>query len=84
MKILLLSNGGSCEPLVTSILENKPDKIIFFCSDDIGTTKGSYFSVIGKDNACKSYDNIVKPNILTQVGLTFDDTDKKENIKIIN
>jgi len=31
-KILIVSVGGSCEPVVTSINQIKPDRVIFLCS----------------------------------------------------
>lgn len=53
MKILVISVGGSCSPIITSIKQNKPDRIYFFCSDDSRTgNKGSYVSVIGEGKVC--------------------------------
>lgn len=54
--LLLLTVGGSHQPLVRSIEVNRPDFIHFLCSDDTsdGKTKGSYSQVIGEGNVLKS------------------------------
>lgn len=44
-KVLILTVGGSHEPVVKSIRDNKPDYIVFLCSDDLPTTKGSYIQI---------------------------------------
>jgi CRISPR-associated protein (TIGR02710 family) len=41
-KVLVLTVGGSPGPLITSINTLKPDLVLFVCSEDVGTTKGSY------------------------------------------
>ncbi|WP_243663280.1 TIGR02710 family CRISPR-associated CARF protein [Rhodothermus marinus] len=41
-KILIISVGGSIDPVVSSIQKNRPDRIVFVCSDDLETTPGSY------------------------------------------
>jgi CRISPR-associated protein (TIGR02710 family) len=61
-KILVLTIGGSCQPIITSITEHKPDEIVFICSDDDGSNKGSYIKVEGKGKVCKED----QPNILQQ------------------
>jgi CRISPR-associated protein (TIGR02710 family) len=72
MKFLVITVGGSCAPIVTSIRQNRPDKIVFLCSDDDEVTKnkGSYISVIGAGNVCgNDWRNPDKPNITTQAEL---------------
>lgn len=65
-KILILTVGGSCAPIVTSIQQNKPDYLVFICSAD-GKTKGSYITVEGQGNVCgKDANNPDQPNILKQ------------------
>ncbi len=67
MKILVLTVGGSCAPIVTSIKQNKPDRLLFICSDDTGNTKGSYITVEGSGNVCgKEPQRPDMPNILIQ------------------
>jgi CRISPR-associated protein (TIGR02710 family) len=71
-KILILTVGGSCNPIVTSIKENKPDKVYFLCSDDdrLSSNKGSYNSVIGEGKVCgNDWRKPDKPNIVTQSNL---------------
>jgi CRISPR-associated protein (TIGR02710 family) len=64
MKLLVMTVGGSCAPLVTSIRQNKPDKIHFLCSED------SVKSVKGKGKICgKDPKNPDQPNVLTQCGI---------------
>ncbi|ACV63725.1 CRISPR-associated protein, TIGR02710 family [Desulfofarcimen acetoxidans DSM 771] len=51
-KVLIVTVGGSIEPIFTSITQNKPDFTYFLCSDDTQTpkNKGSYIMVNeGKD-----------------------------------
>lgn len=61
MKVLVITVGGSCAPLVTSIRQNKPDIIHFLCSED------SVKSVKGKGKVCgKDPRNPDQPNVLTQ------------------
>jgi CRISPR-associated protein (TIGR02710 family) len=71
-KILVVTVGGSCSPIVTSIKENTPDKIYFICSDDdrLSSNKGSYYSVVGEGKVCgNDWKNPDKPNIVTQMNL---------------
>ena len=65
MKFLVITVGGSCAPIVTSIRQNKPDKIFFICSDDTETSRGSYRTIEGSGNVC----GLDEPNILTQAGV---------------
>lgn len=54
--VLILTTGGSCEPLVKSIEKSKPDYTIFICSDDkAGPIKeaGSHITVDGLGKPCK-------------------------------
>lgn len=82
VKILVLTVGGSCAPIVTSIHENKPDKVFFLCSDDdrLSGNKGSYSTVVGLGKVCgNDWKNPDKLNIVAQTGLT---EEKYEVIKI--
>ncbi len=86
MKILILTVGGSCAPIVTSIKQNKPDEVHLICSDDTDTTKGSYHTITGKGNVCgKDPQNPDEPNILEQAGLSKEkEGDKYHAHKIKN
>jgi CRISPR-associated protein (TIGR02710 family) len=69
-KILLITVGGSHQPIVTAIRELQPDRVVFLCSDG---AKGSKSQVIGSGTPCevrRGTEVIEKlPNIPTQVGL---------------
>lgn len=69
-KILLVTVGGSFQPIVTSIHSLKPDRVIFLASDG---NNGSKSQVIGEATPCevrRGSEVIEKlPNIPTQVGL---------------
>lgn len=61
MKVLVITVGGSCAPLVTSIRQNKPEMIHFLCSEK------SEKSVKGKGKVCgKDPKNPDQPNVLAQ------------------
>jgi len=47
-KVLILTVGGSHEPIVKSLKEIKPDYIIFLCSDNSPAVKGSYTQITDK------------------------------------
>jgi CRISPR-associated protein (TIGR02710 family) len=76
MKIfLLLTVGGSHQPILRSIQQNQPDFVHFICSDDCGRTPGSYTQVLGKGKVLKSRYDLAQPdlpNIATLAGLTDD------------
>ncbi len=69
-KILLVTVGGSFQPIVTSIRSLEPDRVIFIASDG---ERGSKSQVIGEGYPCevrRGSEIIEKlPNIPTQVGL---------------
>lgn len=69
-KILFITVGGSHQPVVTSIKTQKPDRIIFICSDG---AKGSKSQVIGEGKPCevRKGTEVIEslPNIPTQLGL---------------
>ena len=68
-KVLILTIGGSHEPIVKSIKDTKADYVVFLCSDDLLTTKGSYTQITDKVEARDSKDPSEKlslPNIPTQ------------------
>ena len=74
-RILVLTVGGSHEPIVQSIEHNKPDFVFFLCSDDIGKTKGSYTQISGEGKVLKSSQDLAAadlPNIATLTGLQSD------------
>ncbi len=63
MKILILTVGGSCKPLVNAIKIHKPDYIYFVCSS------ASKKVVNGEGKPCKERDEEDKPSIVSQVDL---------------
>ncbi|MDZ4778777.1 MAG: TIGR02710 family CRISPR-associated CARF protein [Planctomycetia bacterium] len=70
--ILILTVGGSPQPLVTSIRSNQPDFVWFVCSDDVAKNKGSYVEAVGEGLVCKSSFKVEHPDspcIATQAGL---------------
>lgn len=72
MTILVLTVGGSHQPLVTAIQSLKPDRGVFLCSDDAPGTKGSYVQVMGQGLVIKSNPTLEKPdlpNIVVQTNL---------------
>lgn len=80
MKMLLLTVGGSCEPVIESILKNNPDRIFFICS---GGGKSSRRVVTGEGHVCgQDLRHPDKPNILTQVGIDPSENEKYEIIEI--
>jgi CRISPR-associated protein (TIGR02710 family) len=70
-KILILSVGGSCQPLLTSVKTLKPDRVIFFCS---GGRETSTVQVVGEGKPCfmgKGEDGKprLEANLVTQLEL---------------
>lgn len=69
-KVLILTTGGSSEPLVTSIKGHRPDYVIFLCSSDQPNGQpGSYKTVDYEGKPCKERDGD-KPSIVSRTGLT--------------
>ncbi len=71
-KALIVTVGGSHEPIIKSIKENKPNYIVFLCSDDLPTTKGSYTQITERVEIRDKADTSKKsplPNIPTQCDL---------------
>ena len=73
--ILICTVGGSHQPIVTAITEEKPAYVYFICTDrDLATnTPGSNLQITGKGNCIKvSFNDAVPtlPNIPSQTGLT--------------
>lgn len=69
-KILLVTVGGSFQPIVTSIRSLQPHRVVFIASDG---DKGSKSQVIGEGTPCeiRRGTEVLErlPNIPTQVGL---------------
>ncbi|NLV24733.1 MAG: TIGR02710 family CRISPR-associated protein [Deltaproteobacteria bacterium] len=73
--ILVITVGGSYQPIVTAIKETAPAFISFICSErDPGTGKpGSNIQILGQGNVIKAKQQDDKPNlpnIPTQLGLS--------------
>lgn len=69
-RVLILTVGGSHEPIVESIKHNCPDFVFFLCSDDIGSTKGSYVQVAGEGKVLRSSVDLASPDLPNIVMLT--------------
>lgn len=72
MTILVLTVGGSHQPLVTAVQSLKPDLVAFLCSDDTQAARGSYVQVVGEGKVTRSHPNVERPdlpNIVTLTGL---------------
>ncbi len=71
LKVLLVTVGGSPQPIFTAIDTLQPDRVIFLCSDGV---KGSKNLVIGTGKPCKIRQNdqviLELPSIPTHLGLT--------------
>ena len=69
-KILFITVGGSHQPIITSIKTQKPDRVVFICSDG---ARGSKSQIIGEGKPCevrKGAEVIESlPNIPTQLEL---------------
>lgn len=77
-KVLILTVGGSHAPIVKSIQDNKPNHIIFLCSDDLSTTKGSYTQITDRVETRDKNDPSKKcylPTIPSQAQLQADTWD---------
>lgn len=68
-RILLITVGGSCTPIVTAIRSLEPQYIYFICSDDISGRKGSYNTITGEGKVCGTFQNLDQPNISIQCSL---------------
>ncbi|RLB10913.1 MAG: TIGR02710 family CRISPR-associated protein [Deltaproteobacteria bacterium] len=69
MSILILTVGGSCEPLVNAISKEDPEFVYFVCSSG---SKGSQRAVDGQGKPCKEYmegKETSKPSIVEQTEL---------------
>ncbi len=69
-KLLIITVGGSHQPIVTAISSLKPDRVVFICSDG---AKGSQSQIIAEGQPCevrRGTEVIEKlPNIPTQLNL---------------
>lgn len=84
MTILVLTVGGSYQPLVTAIQSLKPERVVFLCSDDTPRAKGSYLQVIGNSKVVKSDPKLEKPDLPNIVVQTALSPDRYELVKIEN
>lgn len=69
MKILALTVGGSCAPLVTAIQSYQPDWVCFFAT---GGPRGSRIMVDDEGKPCRQTTGEEQPSIVAQTGLTPD------------
>jgi hypothetical protein len=69
---LIVTVGGSHQPVLTSIKQQRPDRVYFLCSADQGKKSGSHVLVNGPGNVIKSDPTRDKPDlpcIAVQAGL---------------
>lgn len=82
-KILLITVGGSHQPIVTTIRSLKPDRVIFLCSTG---SRGSESQVIGQGTPCevRRGTEVIErlPNIPTQAELGERFQPERDVIKI--
>ncbi|GIV10289.1 MAG: TIGR02710 family CRISPR-associated protein [Fimbriimonadales bacterium] len=71
--VLLLTVGGSCEPVVNAIRQTNPTFVYFICSSG---PKGSEVVVDGAGKPCKERDKEDQPSIVQQNHLTPDQYEK--------
>jgi hypothetical protein len=67
-KTLILTVGGSHQPILRSIEQIRPDKVYFLCSADSAGAKGSHVQINGQGKVLRSSANLEKadlPNIIT-------------------
>ena len=78
-KILILTVGGSFQPIISSIKDNNPDFIYFLCSDDTLTVKGTWRIVCGKGKPCisREKEKAPLPSIVKQLELN------QENYEVV-
>ncbi len=69
MRILALTVGGSCAPLVTAIRSYQPDRTYFFAT---GGPRGSRVTVDGSGTPCRQPSGEGEPSIVAQTGLAQD------------
>jgi CRISPR-associated protein (TIGR02710 family) len=70
--ILVLTVGGSCAPIVTSVRQHRPERVYFLCSGDdpVSRRKGSHVTVNGTGDVCgPDPRQPTEPSIVTQTGL---------------
>jgi len=75
MTIVVLTVGGSHQPILATLLALKPDRVAFLCSADIPTLKGSWTQVAGEGKVIRSKPDLAPPdlpNIVTLAGLAPD------------
>lgn len=66
MRILALTVGGSCAPLVTAIRTYQPDRTCFFATSG---PRGSRVAVDGSGHPCRQQSGEVEPSVVAQTGL---------------
>lgn len=71
-KVMLVTVGGSSEPIVTSILDNKPDHVFFICSNDSAKTvngPGKPCDEVKKCEICGARKGKMSESIVARTGL---------------
>src|SRR5258706_16328460 len=61
--ILVLTVGGSHQPILISIEQNRPDFVHFLCSDDSEKAPGSYKQVVDEGMVLRSKPDLQSPDL---------------------
>lgn len=72
MKVLVITVGGSFEPVVSAVRLHKPDYVFFLCSNDRKSpahTPGSYHTVDEEGSPCIDRKGCKHPSIIVQAKL---------------
>lgn len=82
MTILVLTVGGSHQPILTAIEAVKPDRVVFLCSDDTPAGKGSWTQVSGEGKVIKSDRALERPDLPGIATLAALPPDRYEIVRI--
>jgi hypothetical protein len=82
MTILVLTVGGSHQPILTAIGALRPDRVVFLCSDDTPAGKGSWVQVIGEGKVIKSRPGLDRPDLPNITTLAALPPDRYEVVRV--
>src|SRR5262245_25101025 len=60
---LILTVGGSHQPILASLRQHRPDRVYFLCSADQGKKFGSHVQVSGEGKVLKSDPSLPAPDL---------------------
>lgn len=82
MTILVLTVGGSHQPILTAIEALRPDRVVFLCSDDTPAGKGSWRQIVGVGKVIKGKRGLDSPDLPNIVTLSELRQDQYEVVRI--